>query len=164
MCLNLAPCTREAVDYPLHLVDILNVNETEASDLARLLREKRGLKDNGEGPKLSVFEQAQRNLQELTTSFPHCAIIITLGEHGVLASFTKEAERQSILIPAMKVKVVETTGAGDTFVGYFLAQLSKGESFTDSLEVAGKAAALSVSKKGAMESIPNFEEVMSCSA
>jgi len=167
--LNLAPCTCESPDYPLHLVDILNVNETEAADLARNLREKRGLRggdahqqqqQQGQQEKTTVFERAQLNMQELTSSLPHCAVIITLGDHGVLATYFLEEERQSIYLPAFKTAVVETTGAGDTFVGYFLAQLARGESFPRSLEVAGKAAALSVSRKGAMESIPRLKDVL----
>ena len=57
-------------------------------------------------------------------------------------------------------KVVDTTGAGDTFCGYFLAGLTKGILVKDCLELASAAASISVSKPGAAASIPLWEEAM----
>jgi ribokinase len=59
----------------------------------------------------------------------------------------------------MDVPVVDTTGAGDCYSGYFLAARQKGFSVQDSLNLACKASSITVSRKGAMESIPFKEEV-----
>ena len=164
VCLNLAPFTPEAAGYPLRLLHILNVNETEASDLVKALREKHGAQEpastkqhNASGP----VDQAQRNLEYLVSLLPQTSVIITLGEHGVLASHINQGgERQPLQLRAHATKVVETTGAGDTFGGFFLASLAKGETFKRSLELGGIAAAISVSRRGAMESIPSLQEVL----
>jgi len=82
-------------------------------------------------------------------------VIIKLGESGVYA-VNKDEE---IMFPAFKVDVVDTTAAGDTFAGAFCSRLIKGDSFSDSIYYANAAAALSVTKKGAQQSMPQDKEV-----
>ncbi|MHB8963658.1 MAG: PfkB family carbohydrate kinase, partial [Saccharofermentanales bacterium] len=57
------------------------------------------------------------------------------------------------------VPVVDTTAAGDTFTGYFMASISKGSTTREALHMASAASSLSVSRKGASASIPDMKEV-----
>ena len=78
-------------------------------------------------------------------------ILLTEGEKGVHHLST------GMKVPAIKVKAIDTTGAGDSFVGTFAAKLNEGS------EVAMRfgciAAGLSVTKKGAQSSYPTYEEI-----
>ena len=62
-------------------------------------------------------------------------------------------------MPALKVEAVDTTAAGDTYTGYFLAGLSEGKGARESMELATRAAAITVSRPGAAESIPMASEL-----
>ncbi|TBN40475.1 ribokinase [Paracoccus subflavus] len=62
--------------------------------------------------------------------------------------------------PAFAVRPVDTTGAGDTFAGYFAASLDRGDTVPDALRLAAGAAALKVTRPGAGEAIPGLDEVM----
>ena len=62
-------------------------------------------------------------------------------------------------VPACRVKAVDTTAAGDTFTGYFLAGLLRGDTPRCAMETAAKAAAIAVTRPGAAPSIPRREEV-----
>ena len=61
--------------------------------------------------------------------------------------------------PIFKVKAVDTTAAGDTFTGYFVAGLLEGMPMDKTLERCAKASAIAVSRNGAIDSIPTPEEV-----
>jgi ribokinase len=84
-------------------------------------------------------------------------VIVTLGEHGAL--FANKASSQHF--PAPKVKPVDTTAAGDTFVGGFAAALADGKSESEAIRFGQIAAALSVTRAGAQPSIPTFNDVQS---
>ncbi len=84
-------------------------------------------------------------------------VIVTLGEQGAL--FASQAH--SAHFPAPKVKPVDTTAAGDTFVGGFAAALAEGKSESDAIRFGQIAAALSVTRSGAQPSIPTVNEVQS---
>lgn len=84
-------------------------------------------------------------------------VIVTLGEHGAL--FATRAHSQHF--PAPRVKPIDTTAAGDTFVGGFAAALADGKSESDAIRFGQVAAALSVTRSGAQPSIPTFDEVQS---
>jgi ribokinase len=62
-------------------------------------------------------------------------------------------------VAAVKAAAVDTTAAGDTFIGYFLAERAMGKRVRAAMEFAAKAAALCVTRRGAAESIPSREEV-----
>ena len=68
-------------------------------------------------------------------------------------------KRQTVSHGAYKVKAVDTTAAGDTFTGFFLASLARGEDIPRCLENASLASALAVSRPGAAPSIPTMAEV-----
>ncbi|WP_443867032.1 PfkB family carbohydrate kinase, partial [Megamonas funiformis] len=65
----------------------------------------------------------------------------------------------NIFQPAYKVDAVDTTAAGDTFTGYFIALRQQGKSIEESLQKASKASSITVSRKGASISIPKIAEV-----
>ncbi|MBN2813493.1 MAG: ribokinase [Bacteroidales bacterium] len=81
-------------------------------------------------------------------------VVITLGGKG--AYFSSAAEQGSV--SGEEVKVVDTTAAGDTFNGYFAVGMAKGMSLQKSVELANKAAAISVTRMGAQPSIPFFHD------
>jgi ribokinase len=83
------------------------------------------------------------------------SIILTLGEKGIIAL----AGNEVIKISGLKVEAVDTTGAGDCFIGAFSSQLAKGTLVKKALEFANKAAAISVTRKGAGPSMPTLKEV-----
>ena len=81
-------------------------------------------------------------------------VIVTLGAEGCLIKSTDE------IIPAASFgSAVDTTGAGDTFNGVLAAMISNGYSLSDSARMANKVAALGVTRRHAVSSIPTSEEI-----
>ena len=72
--------------------------------------------------------------------------------------YADKTERFSV--PARRVTAVDTTAAGDTFTGYFLAMLLRGGTSKDAMEIAATAAAIAVTRPGAVPSIPWLEETL----
>ncbi len=139
--LNPAP----AMDFDpamLGLVDILVLNETELGVLA-----KTKLCDGDDDAR---FIEAARTLQT-----GNQVICVTLGRRGALAQVNDEA----VVIPGRRVTAVDTTGAGDCFVGALAAQLAGGNSLGDALRYANAAASISVQRTGASPSMPTAAEV-----
>ena len=87
--------------------------------------------------------------------YPNLQVVLTLGEKGSI--FLKKGERHKQ--QAFPVSAVDTTAAGDTFTGYFVAGLSKGMDISEVLRRASAASAIAVSRKGAASSIPTYDEV-----
>ena len=108
-----------------------------------------------EGEALTGVKEPKRICQKLLENYPNAEMILTLGSEGVCY----QSKNQKLVHPSYRVPVVDTTAAGDTFTGYFLAKISAGESVSYALECASKAAALAVSQEGAAPSIPTIEEV-----
>jgi ribokinase len=136
VALNPAPMSEPVLDYPLELVDLLVVNETEAATLT-------GLED-AEGQMRSYIER-----------WPNCEVVLTQGAQGAIA----RGPNWHFVQPATKTQVVDTTAAGDTFLGYYLAGLIEGHSPPDRLAWACRAAGCCVAKAGASDSIPRRHEV-----
>ena len=91
----------------------------------------------------------------MAKQFPRAEVVLTLGEEG--AVYQKGSVRiKQDCIPA---EVVDTTAAGDTFTGYFIAGMIKGMSPADNLKRCAKASSIAVSRKGAAPSIPIADEV-----
>jgi ribokinase len=130
VCLNPAPMDPGVIAYPLAKVSIFVINETEGQALTG--------KDN---PK-SI-------LDEMRVAFPTSRVVLTLGAAG--AVYTDEKER--IRAEGHKVKAVDTTGAGDTFIGYFLAALASTMPVQACLEIANMAAAIAVTQRGASKTL-----------
>ncbi|WP_284077759.1 ribokinase [Herbaspirillum aquaticum] len=84
-------------------------------------------------------------------------VVVTLGEKGVYGSFADGQQRH---LPARKVQAVDTTAAGDTFIGGFIGAIAQGHDQFDAIAYAQAAAALSVTRVGAQTSIPTRDEVV----
>ena len=108
-----------------------------------------------EGGQITGESDPQRILDVMISRFPNARIVLTLGGDGVVYRDKEQTCRQGIF----KVQAVDTTAAGDTFTGYFIAGMLKGMPVSDILRRCAKASAMAVSKMGAAESIPTAEEV-----
>ncbi|MCL2809307.1 MAG: PfkB family carbohydrate kinase, partial [Treponema sp.] len=139
ICINPSPFNEKIATLPLDLANWIFVNEIEGAALAGFPQET----------------DPQTALDKLTELYPAAEIILTVGKDGAFYGFGKTRFKSEIV----KVPVVDTTAAGDTFTGYFLTAREKNMSVQDSLKIACKASSITVSKKGAMESIPFAEEV-----
>lgn len=91
----------------------------------------------------------------LKEKYPNLGVVITLGKRGCMYTDGNEIKSQD----AYKVQAVDTTGAGDTFTGYFFAGVAYGKTNADSAKQASLAAAISTTKHGAATSIPQMSEV-----
>jgi ribokinase len=127
----------------LGLVDILVPNETELALLSGAAIT--------EGSSDEEIEAAARSL----AGRPDQKIVVTLGPRGALAAVGEETLR----VPGRPVTPVDTTGAGDCFVGTLAASLARGLSFAAALATANTAASLSVQREGAGASMPTAEEI-----
>ncbi len=116
---------------------MLVANESEAEGLV------------GAGPPAEMIAR-------LSCKFPNAELVLTLGAAGVLYA----ADGQQLHVPAVEVQAVDTTAAGDTFLGYFLAERLRGTDNRICLETACRAAALAISRPGAMDSIPYRRELV----
>ena len=139
--LNPAPAAVFGKDL-LDLVDILVLNEIELGFLTGT-----DLRDSDEPARF--VEAAQSLLSQ------DRIICMTLGKRGVLALIEGEA----LMIAGRAVKAVDTTGAGDCFVGALAAQLAGGKSIRDALDYANAAASVCVQRMGAAPSMPTASEV-----
>ena len=143
---NPAPYSPEVLNYPLDQVDVLIVNETEARGIL--------------GADLADDDEILKSLRE---RFPHAAIFLTLGKRGMKCDLGQGLQPMSF--KAFKVKAVDTTGAGDTFVGYAVRALmayrktNDIDVFKTEIETAMLAAAMSVTREGAVPSIPKIDEL-----
>lgn len=86
-----------------------------------------------------------------------CDLVVSLGPNGAILAQHESTHH----IPGHSVSVVDTTGAGDCLVGAFAARLASGESAVDSLRFANRAAALSITRRGASVAFPTLAEVQS---
>jgi ribokinase len=136
---NLAP-TREVPQKLLEKLDPLVVNEHEAAFLL--------------GEKVEGVEGAIAAAPELLALGPK-AVVITLGREGVVFSDGESAQH----VTSPEVEVVDTTGAGDAFVGALAAKLAKDDSLQDAVAYAVRAGAAAVTREGAQGALPTPESV-----
>lgn len=108
-----------------------------------------------EGEQITGYSDKDEILAELEKKFPDAAFVLTLGSDGAVYYDGKEKVFQGIF----KVKAVDTTAAGDTFSGFFLAKIIEGATVAEALRTAAKASSIAVSRPGAAPSIPTMEEV-----
>ncbi|MFJ7315902.1 ribokinase [Pseudomonas sp. NPDC098747] len=138
--LNPAPASRPLPADWFAAIDYLIPNESEAAALSGLPVDS-----------LETAESAASHLIAMGAG----KVIITLGAEGSLFANGKGFEH----FPAPKVKAVDTTAAGDTFVGGFAAALAAGKSEAEAIRYGQIAAALSVTRAGAQPSIPTMSDV-----
>ncbi len=133
---NPAPMDDTVADISPMLIDLLIVNEIEAMQLSGT----------------STIEEAEKFF---LSEWDDTEVIVTQGSGGVAHLFSGVRT----FVEAVKVEVKDTTAAGDTFVGYYLAQRSQLVSTKDALKTACKAAGLTVTRLGASSAIPTQSEV-----
>lgn len=134
---NAAPAAPDISRDCLDHVDFLFVNETEVAALA------------GKG-------EAKKAAEQIRADHPLLTVVLTLGAAGAIWI----GPGQTLHVPASPCEVVDTTAAGDTFTGYCLAALMRGELPSDALLLASRAAAFCVSRHGAASSIPRMHELL----
>ena len=130
---NPAPFNNEILSYDLNKISTIILNQTE-------------------GEALSKEKKPDGILKVLNSKFNNTEIILTLGEKGSLYSFKDEL----LKIKAHKVDTIDTTGAGDTFIGYYVAGIASEISKKNNLNRASEAAAIATTKLGGAESIPKI--------
>jgi ribokinase len=141
--LNPAPAASELPADWFDLIDYLIPNELEAATLS--------------GIEITTPDDARRAAGVLRGRGAR-NVIVTLGSQGVFALLDSEEGRH---FSAPAVKAIDTTAAGDTFIGGFAAELARGEAVADAIAFGQRAAAIAVTREGAQPSIPHRREVAS---
>lgn len=108
-----------------------------------------------EAEQISGSSNPQKAWEILHERYPQLSVVITLGRAGSICYSGKQCCRQE----ACPVETVDTTAAGDTFTGFFIAGLMEGMELVQCMRYAAVAAAISVTREGAAPSIPAREEV-----
>ena len=103
-----------------------------------------------EGEQITGEKDPEQILQKMEMLYPGAETVLTLGDKGAVYGNGTERIRQE----PVRVKAVDTTAAGDTFTGYYLAAVMEGKTKAQAMKEAACAAALAVSKKGASSSVP----------
>lgn len=133
---NPAPMTADVYQYPLGLVDIFVLNETEAVALT------------GKTDPADIRASMLKN-------FPGTATVLTQGSKGAIYFDADSIHHE----PAVLVEAIDTTAAGDTFIGFFLAELMLSSDPAIALTKGCQAAAICVTRVGASNSIPSRDEL-----
>lgn len=134
--MNPAPMDEAVRTLPLEAVDLLILNEIE-------------------GQLLTGEKEPAAMAERLLSRNPQGRFLITLGTEGAYYRDAAQECRQ----PAHKARAVDTTAAGDTFTGYFLAGLQEGLPVPEAMSLASRASALCVERPGAADSIPYRHEL-----
>lgn len=136
--LNPSPINEELFLCDLSKVSAFILNEIEGREICK------------------EIETPKDILREMSRQFPAAEIILTLGEDGC---WYKNGE-QEFYQPVYPVRAIDTTAAGDTFTGFFISGLLEQKNIQEAMRVAAAAAALAVTKQGAVPSIPYKKDVM----
>lgn len=134
--LNPSPMESYLQNLDLTCVDLFFVNEIE-------------------GEQLTGKKQPEEILDELRKKYPSSAVVLTMGTRGSFFQKGNAREFQK----ACKVQAVDTTGAGDTFTGFFIKVYYETGDTAKALALATKASAIAVTRFGAAQSIPELSEV-----
>lgn len=150
--LNPSPMDEQIFTLPLDCVDYLILNEGEGAAMASRFRTP---EDEGGSQPGGSESAADGILARLMARFPDTHIIMTLGSRGSVYRYRGQVYAQA----AYPAEAVDTTGAGDTFTGYLIGSRMRGKSMETAMDLAAKAAAISVGRPGASASVPALEEV-----
>ena len=134
--LNPSPFNDKISKIDLNKIAYLVLNEVEAKEY-------------------SGYDDPKASIAYFKTNYPSLKVMLTLGSKGCIYA---DAESE-VGHPVYEVDVVDTTAAGDTFTGYFIGGISRGQDMENVLKYASAAAAISVSKEGAAPSIPAYDFV-----
>lgn len=141
--LNPAPMNENIQRLELSYVDYFILNEIEAAQLT------------AKSSDITRQPDEEELVNALRKEFPSAKTVLTLGAAGSVYIDDKETIRQGIY----EVKPVDTTAAGDTFTGYFLAGMTEGKPVKEALDMAAKASSITVTRPGAAPSIPLRSEL-----
>ena len=136
--LNPSPMNEKIFELDMNKISYIFMNEYEAQMLAR-----------------ETSECMEVVIQKIKSTYPELKILLTLGEKGAVYFDKNMIVKQ----PAYQVDVVDTTAAGDTYTGYFIGGMIQYQNIQESMNMASKASALAVMKKGAAPSIPYYNQV-----
>lgn len=136
---NPAPFTGDVMSLPIDQVSYMFVNRIEAAQLTQMTENT---------PPETLIRAAAEKM-------PNAEIILTLGSEGALHCCNNVITHSE----AFKVSPVDTTGAGDTFIGFFLCHRAKGEKPETAMQYAAAASAIAITRLGAMNSIPSAHDV-----
>ena len=139
--LNPSPMNEKIMKLPLDQIDYFILNEIEAMQILEMDKP-----EEIDGKYIASL---------LHERFKDATIVLTLGSEGSVCISDDEYVEQSIY----KVKAIDTTAAGDTYTGYFIAGILNGKTIKEAMDTASKASAIAVSRQGAAPSIPCLEEV-----
>lgn len=139
--LNPSPMNEKIMKLPLDQIDYFILNEIEAMQILEMDKP-----EEIDGKYIASL---------LHERFKDATIVLTLGSEGSVCISDDEYVEQSIY----KVKAIDTTAAGDTYIGYFIAGILNGKTIKESMDIASKASAIAVTRQGAAPSIPVLEEV-----
>lgn len=139
--LNPSPMNEKIMELPLDQIDYFILNEIEAMQILEMDKP-----EEIDGKYIASL---------LHERFKDATIVLTLGSEGSVCISDDEYVEQSIY----KVKAIDTTAAGDTYTGYFIAGILNGKTIKESMDIASKASAIAVTRQGAAPSIPVLEEV-----
>lgn len=134
--LNPSPMNERILSLDFNMLSYIILNEVEAKEI-------------------TGFDDAQKSLDVLRKRYPNLKVMLTLGKRGCVYMDSEGITARE----AFMVKAVDTTAAGDTFTGYFLAGISKKLDIEETLRLASCASAITVSIHGAAPSIPVIDEV-----
>lgn len=134
--LNPSPYNDELKQVDMNKISIFLVNEIE-------------------GAQITGTEKPEEMLEAMRKNYPGARVVLTLGKDGAIYQDEKRRCRQEIF----PVKAVDTTAAGDTFTGYFIAGLLEGMPIEEIMKRCARASAIAVSRKGAAQSIPFPKEL-----
>lgn len=110
-----------------------------------------------EAKRFSGHNDYEKSMAYFRNTFPELKISINLGSNGCVFG----DKTQVLYQPSFQVDIVDSTGAGDTFTGYFVAGIASGKDYATIIRNATAAASISLTRKGSPPSIPFMEEVES---
>lgn len=137
--LNLAPA-QDISESTLKKLSVFVVNEAEAAAVAK---------------KYKLDQKNPESMAKALSKKYKFATVLTLGAKGVVAAIDDKVWH----VPSLKIKPVDTTGAGDAFVGALAASLDRGDRWTDALRWASVAGALTCLKTGAQTAVPSSADI-----
>lgn len=140
ICFNVSPFSSELLSLPLSLCSYLIVNEIEGAAMVNM------------DPDSDPYEL----IEALSVKFSKTSFVLTLGSRG---SIIKQHGCAPVSCRSYSVEAVDTTAAGDTFLGYLVTNLAKGHCAKTAISRATAASALAVQVKGATPSIPEAQAV-----
>ena len=111
-----------------------------------------------EGEQIAGSSEPDEIWRRIHGKYPGLSVLITLGKQGSVAYRVSGGTVETAKQEALLVKAVDTTAAGDTYTGFFIAALMEGKALKDCMRLAGAASAICVTRHGAAASIPSRKE------